>query len=551
MTARMPSAPPSIPGYRYVEPLGTGGFADVFLYEQIGLGARKVGVKVLLQGLRADLQQAFEAEASVMARLSNHPHIVSIFDAAVTTDGRAYLVMEYCPPPHLATMVKAKPLSMPKALEVMIQVSGAVETAHLAGILHRDIKPANILFTEFHRPALTDFGISASTQQGQAGKAVGVSIPWAPPEQLTSERPMGPTGDVYSLAATLYHVLAGHAPFWIPGGANDNSAMGQRILNEPLPRLRRDDIPAALQRVLAVAMSKRPEQRYPTALEFARALQQVQLDEHLPQTSAGEQAGLLSDHDRADDEDAGGTVVAGIVNIDPQASGLTGGTDLITGQGTTGGTREMPHTGSVGISGAGVLHHGRGSAPVSGPVEFTGPAIPGLIEGDTLLAPGGSAHVDSTDGSGSGGGARLPVSPRRRSSVMTWSIASGVVLLLAAGAFLLSRAGTPGSTANPVSSTSVSAKPIDAVGQSVPDVTAVSLTPNGSSVTVTWTNPSPQSGDTYLYRIVDPANPKDYSLANQTMATVPTVPGRTCVEVVLRRASGRASNPIANCAVTP
>ena len=83
-------------------------------------------------------------------------------------------------------MVRSRPFPVAKALDVIIQIAGAAETAHAAGILHRDIKPANILFTEFQRPALTDFGIAASTSGGHDGRAVGVSVPWAPPEQLSA-----------------------------------------------------------------------------------------------------------------------------------------------------------------------------------------------------------------------------------------------------------------------------------------------------------------------------------------------------------------------------
>src|SRR3546814_3529721 len=82
-----------------------------------------------------------------MAQLANHPAIVSVYQAGTTLDGRPFLVMGHCPPPHLAARMRHKPLSVGKALDVTIQPCGAVETAHRLGILHRDIKLANILFT--------------------------------------------------------------------------------------------------------------------------------------------------------------------------------------------------------------------------------------------------------------------------------------------------------------------------------------------------------------------------------------------------------------------
>ena len=182
---RAPTAPPELAGFRYLRHLGGGGFADVFEY--VDTLGRHVAVKVLLSGLGRDRQRAFEDEARRMAQLSNHPSIVSIYQAGAAPDGRPFLVMEYCPPPELWQRVRERPVSLAKTLEIGVQVAGAVESAHRLDILHRDIKPANILFTEFGHPALTDFGIAASTLAGQSGEAEGLSVPWAPPEQLTAE----------------------------------------------------------------------------------------------------------------------------------------------------------------------------------------------------------------------------------------------------------------------------------------------------------------------------------------------------------------------------
>ena len=97
MGRRIPSAPPVLSGYTYVRPLGTGGFADVFLFEQ-NMPRRSVAVKVLLQDIvDDDVLRAFNAEADVMARLSSHPSILTVYDASISADGRPYLVMEYCP----------------------------------------------------------------------------------------------------------------------------------------------------------------------------------------------------------------------------------------------------------------------------------------------------------------------------------------------------------------------------------------------------------------------------------------------------------------------
>ncbi len=212
---RRPSPPPSLPGFTYVEPLGTGGFADVFLYEQ-EMPRRRVAVKVLLADrISSGAAQEFADEANVMAMLSTHPAIVTIYQAGVAGGRSPYLVMEYCPRPNLQIRSRKEPFSVAEALRVGIQVAGAVETAHRAGVLHRDIKPANILVTEYNRPALTDFG--SRRRPVRRASPSGMSIPWSPPESFAEPPQSGPRTDVWALGATLYTLLAGRSPFERPG----------------------------------------------------------------------------------------------------------------------------------------------------------------------------------------------------------------------------------------------------------------------------------------------------------------------------------------------
>ncbi len=189
MSKRPPSTPPQIPGFSSIRLLGSGGFADVFLYEE-QLLKRKVAVKVLLAGdLAAGTLENFTNEANLMAQLSNHPSIVSVYQAGISDDGRPFIVMEYCSRPNLQVRYRAARFSEAEALKVAIQIAGAVETAHRAGILHRDIKPANVLVSDYGRPALTDFGIAAAT--GSDSQA-GLSVPWAPPESFVPGRAVTP-----------------------------------------------------------------------------------------------------------------------------------------------------------------------------------------------------------------------------------------------------------------------------------------------------------------------------------------------------------------------
>lgn len=294
MARRAPSEPPEIPGFTFLQLLGSGGFADVFLYEQ-KLPRRRVAIKVLLPDRIHASAAQFTAEANVMAMLSTHPAIVAVYQAGVADDGRPYLVMEYCPRPNLQVRYRRERFTVEEALHTGIPVAAAVETAHRADVLHRDIKPANILVTEYNRPALTDFGIASSSID--VSESQGVSVPWSPPEAFREPPRSDQRSDVYQLGATVYTLLAGRSPFEIPGGENGTNSLIDRIDSLPLPPLGRRDVPRTLEYVLERAMSKNPADRFPTALAFARALQKVQAE-------LGHQVTQIDILDDSDDDEA-------------------------------------------------------------------------------------------------------------------------------------------------------------------------------------------------------------------------------------------------------
>lgn len=292
---RAPSTPPQIPGFEFVRLLGSGGFADVFLYEQ-QLPRRQVAVKVLLtEELTESNRAAFVAEANLMAQLSAHPYIVSIYHADVAPDGRPYLIMEYCSGPNLGEQYKQRPFAVVDALRVAIRVSSAVATAHQAGILHRDIKPANVLTNSFGWPALTDFGIASQLEElpvhtttAGAGdldatgtgsnQSVGMSIPWSPAEMFEDDPRPDVRSDVFSLAATVHTLLAGQTPYELRGRSNGTLDLVGRIERGQITPFERTDLPRSLVAVLQKAMSVDPGQRFGTAVDFARALQRVELE---------------------------------------------------------------------------------------------------------------------------------------------------------------------------------------------------------------------------------------------------------------------------------
>ena len=283
MTRRLPSTPPNLPGFAFIRVLGSGGFADVFLYEQ-NMPRRLVAVKVLLaEVVNDELRQMFQAEANLMAQLSSHPSILTVYQASVAADGRPYLVMEYCSS-TLGQRYRAVQLPLAEVLSIGVRIASAVETAHRQGVLHRDIKPSNILTTAYGHPVLSDFGIASTLGEAETSEAVGLSIPWSAPEVLQDDVSGTVASEVWSLGATVYSLIAGRSPFEIPGGDNGTAALMGRIEKAKPAPTGRVDVPRSLERVLARAMSKRPQDRQASALEFIRDLQAVEEELGLLQT---------------------------------------------------------------------------------------------------------------------------------------------------------------------------------------------------------------------------------------------------------------------------
>ncbi|WBU38307.1 serine/threonine-protein kinase [Homoserinibacter sp. YIM 151385] len=283
MARRLPSQPPVLPGFSFVHILGSGGFADVFLYEQ-NMPRRQVAVKVMLNEVVNDqVRQMFQAEANLMAQVSAHPSILTVYQAGVSADGRPYLVMELCSA-ALSERYRRERIPVPEVLRIAVRIGSAVETAHRAGVLHRDIKPSNILLTAYGHPVLSDFGIASTLSSARDEEAVGLSVPWSAPEVLLDETPGSVTSEVWSLAATVYSLLAGRSPFEVAGGSNTSAELIGRIGRAKPQAIARPDVPASLEQLLRRAMSRRPEQRPQSAIELVRELQLIESELGVAQT---------------------------------------------------------------------------------------------------------------------------------------------------------------------------------------------------------------------------------------------------------------------------
>lgn len=253
--------------------VGVGGFATVYRAEQPAF-RRTVAVKVLSNpNLGEADRERFERECQAMGSLSEHPNIVTVYEAGFTTNRRPYLVMAFLSGGSLQDRLdRSGPLGWEEATLYGVHLAGALETAHQADVVHRDIKPGNVLMSSYGDAQLTDFGIAriSGGHETRSG-VITASMAHAPPEVLDGQRPTV-AGDVYSLASTIYELMLGTPPFEVAG---DESMvpMLRRILTEAPPDLRPRGVPDEICAVLERAMAKDPAARPATAAQFGRELQ--------------------------------------------------------------------------------------------------------------------------------------------------------------------------------------------------------------------------------------------------------------------------------------
>ncbi len=265
-----------IAGYSELTEIGRGGFAVVYRAEQQGFG-RTVAVKVLAR-LNVDerTRRRFSRECEVMGGLSWHPNIVVVYDNGLTEEGQPFIAMEYMAAGSLAD--RCRELGRLPEQDVLrwgVQVAGALQTAHDAGVHHRDIKPENVLLDVFDQAKLTDFGIArlAGAQETTAGSAA-FTVIHAAPEVLngyaTTDR-----SDLYSLGSTLFHLLSGTAAF---RRETDESVTATllRVIQAPVPDLRAIGVGDDLASLIETLMAKDPEARPESASEVGEALQAIQ-----------------------------------------------------------------------------------------------------------------------------------------------------------------------------------------------------------------------------------------------------------------------------------
>jgi tetratricopeptide (TPR) repeat protein len=267
----MPAAQQQVglpPRYRVVRHIANGGMASVWAAEDSVL-ERLVAIKVLASGYAADpsARRRFTREARAAARVSDHPHVVTIFDTG-EHDGVAFIVMELLAGGSLADRLRlGEPVPTPTAVRWLREAASALDAAHAAHIVHRDVKPGNLLLDEHGRLAVGDFGIASladDTSLTQAGQVLGTAA-YLSPEQARGN-PATPASDRYSLAVVAYELLCGRKPF--DGDTPVAQARAHAEVDPPMPTGPCEAAAGALKHGLA----KDPARRPPTATAFVDEL---------------------------------------------------------------------------------------------------------------------------------------------------------------------------------------------------------------------------------------------------------------------------------------
>ncbi|MGH6838051.1 MAG: serine/threonine-protein kinase [Methylocella sp.] len=265
------SPPTSIGQYRTTQRIATGGAGEVYAGIDTKVG-REVAIKFLRPELASDPSYVdrFLAEAKSLGRL-NHPNVATLYELR-QEDDHVCMIMELVRGRTVEQIIEDRHngLGIRESLAIIAQVADGLSYAHEQGVIHRDVKPSNLMATDSGRVKIMDFGIArvrGSDRMTRAGSAVGTPL-YMSPEQCRGlegdER-----SDIYSLAIVLYELLAGVPPF---KGASDFELTKAHLSRPPPPLIPRiTGVEPLLESAIMTALSKRPEQRFPSMRSFSDA----------------------------------------------------------------------------------------------------------------------------------------------------------------------------------------------------------------------------------------------------------------------------------------
>ncbi len=271
--------------YRILGKIGSGGMGEVFLAQDTKL-ERKVALKFLPAQFSADEEERrrFIHEAKAASAL-DHPNICSVYEIGETPEGQLFIAMGYYEGKTLKEKMKAGAMPVNEAVEISIQIAEGLKKAHSKDIIHRDLKPANIMLTDEGTAKIVDFGLAklkGLTRLTKSGTTLG-TVAYMSPEQALGKE-VDQRSDIWSLGVILYEMLTGKLPF---PGEYDQAVLYAVINEEPesVSNLR-SDIPDELKRIVRRALTKNPENRYPSADELLKELKQFYQSIVAPETVA-------------------------------------------------------------------------------------------------------------------------------------------------------------------------------------------------------------------------------------------------------------------------
>jgi len=270
--------------YEIQSPLGAGGMGEVYKARDTRLD-RIVAIKILPEMLAADPQfrDRFEREARTVSQLDD-AHICALYDVG-NEKGMSYLVMQYLEGETLAARLQRGALAVSEALKIAIEIAGALDKAHRAGVIHRDLKPGNVMLTK-SGAKLLDFGLAKATSVARGAVSILPTTPvsitaqgtilgtfqYMAPEQVEGQDADART-DLFAFGAVLFEMVTGRPAFQ---GKTQASLIGSILRDDPtLTSVPSPALPPALTRVISTCLAKNPDDRFQTAHDVALQLQWI------------------------------------------------------------------------------------------------------------------------------------------------------------------------------------------------------------------------------------------------------------------------------------
>jgi Protein kinase domain len=274
---------PDLPGYSNINRVAIGDFAAVYRAVELGT-SRPVALKILhTAGSPARAVGLFNEQLPDLLLLSKHPNVVTLYRSFRAPGGQPVLAMELCRESFAQRLLESGPLPPTDVVPVAIKISGALESAHGAGLVHGDMKPENVLVSQFGEPELADLGLAGlRTVAESTERLAGATTLHTAPEVLEGAAPSA-LADVYGLASAMYQLIVGRGPFVTYEGERSASVI-LRVLRDPAPRPSLSSMPIVLADLLEAALAKDPLARPQSALAFAEALQAVEAVAGWPRT---------------------------------------------------------------------------------------------------------------------------------------------------------------------------------------------------------------------------------------------------------------------------